>query len=557
MDLPITKTTMTPKEKIKFEFELEKEFKLNKDDTRHDLLTRVSGVPAKAGASGYQFAGYTTLERFYRGDQWEHNPAPGGSQRTDNYCAAIIDNLSSLVFDDDPEINCPTNDPSDELLEIKAEIKEKILLKVWEDNGFRVEFDETSKVGSLYGDSFIKGPWVEKDDKGKYVIKFSHIENPGSIRLIFADTGFKKLYGYIDTARVSHKKATVLWGKAAEAKGIKIEPSKTGTALGSRTDPDTMIPMVDIDEYWTDKVMGVFINDKLVDYWVHNWGFVPLQHIKNIYSPNRPYGKSYIEDILDPQLMYNKTNNDLANLLTWLSTVNLWGKNIEGMEALVSGLSKIYSVPDDGELHTFEKPGDAYITNTFAQQRRGAIVELSGISEQMLSSGQLSNSSGRALAMAFQGTIRKIAPRIKRYSLALEKLNENILKLTQIYYPNTKLIIGDDFRNKVFLPTTLLRNIVDTINKLQSGIISLDTAQREAGVNQPKMEQKVMKKNLADPLLGPQIARQPALLPRLTEGENQGGEAPMPGPGQRFAGQGGAVAANNQTAGGASATPVE
>src|SRR3990167_4762312 len=103
------------------------------------------------------------------------------------------------------------------------------------------------------------------------------------------------------------------------------------------------------------------------------------------------------------------------------------------MQALVAGLSRIYSLPDEGELHTFEKPGDPYITNTYVQQRRAAIIDISGISESMLSSSQVSVASGRALALAFQGVIRKLNPRMKRYAAALQSMNRNILKLYEIY----------------------------------------------------------------------------------------------------------------------------
>lgn len=315
--------------------------------------------------------------------------------------------------------------------------------------------------------------------------------------------------------------------------------------------------MVNVDEYWTDEVMAVFINDKLLTVYKHNWGFVPIQYVKNNYIPNYPYGKSDLEDVLDPQLAHNRTNNDLANLLKWISSVNLWGKNLEGMSALVAGLSRIYSLPEDGELHAFEKTGDPYVTNTYVQQRRSAIVEISGVSEALLSSSQVANASGRALALAFQGTIRKLNPRAKRYKSALKHLNENILKLYQIYYPETKKIIDGDYRSEVFLPTTLLRNIVDTINKFQSGLISQDTAMREVGVSQPNQEKKIMRKDLEDPILGPQVARQPSLLPRLSEGDNQGGQ-PAPGPGNApGASPAGAVAANNQQSSGAAPVPVQ
>lgn len=558
---------MTIKERLAFELGLQKDFSNYMDDTKTDLFARVNGVAAKAGATGWQFVGYTRLERFYRGDQWDHNEPPGASQRTDNYCAVIIDNTSSLIFDDKPEINCPVDDPTDELLEIKAEHKESLLWRVWEDNDFQTEFDEWAKVSSLYGDGFLVGPYMEKVDDdgfplasdakgGSWKICFHHVENPGSIRPIYLDNNFKQLYGYIDETPMSLRKGQSLYGEVAKKRGVVLVDELT-TATPNRMDPDTRTKVLKIQIYWTANVKAVFINQKLLDYSIHNWGFVPLEQIKNTYVPNYPYGKSDIEDVLDPQLSHNRTNNDLANLLRWLSTVNMWGKNLEGMEALVAGLSKIYSLPEDGELHTFEKPGDAYITNTYSQQRRSAIIDISGLSESSLSSSQLSVSSGRALAMAFQGTIRKLNPRLKRFAVALQHLNRNILKLYEIYYPETKLIIGGDYRSKVYMSATILRNIVDTINKFQAGLVSLDTAQREAGVSQPKMEQKMMKKDLSDPILGPQVARQPSLLPRLTEGENQPGQNPMPGPGQSpVAGQAGAIAANNQQASGAAPVPV-
>jgi len=563
-----TKSEMTPEEKKKFEYDLSVEFLGYKDDTKEDLNMRINGVAAKRGSTGKQFSGYTTLEQFYRGDQWDHDEAPGASQKTDNYCAVIVDNLSSLLFDDSPEINCPTDDPTDDLLELKAEMKERILWKVWKDNDFEVEFDAWSKQASLYGDAFLKGPWMEKvnkkgrvvgpEEKGEWKIRFQHIENPATIRLIFADSSYKKLIGFIQTDRISLTKANRLYGALAKAKGIKIEATTTSDPSISNISSETQIPMVNIEEFWDDEKMSIFINDKLLDYYKHDWGFVPLLYVKNNYVPNHPYGKSDIEDVLDPQLSHNRTNNDLANLLKWISSVNMWGKNLEGMQALVAGISRIYSLPDDGELHAFEKTGDPYITNTFVQQRRSAIVEISGVSEALLSSSQISNASGRALALAFQGTIRKLNPRAKRFRSGLQEMNSNILKLLEIYYPATKVFIEGDYRNEVHLPTTLLRNIVDTINKFQSGLISQDTAMREAGVAQPNLEKKLMKKDLQDPILGPQVARQPALLPRLSEGENQQGDQPQPAPGNApSASQAGAVAAGNQQASGAAPVPTQ
>lgn len=562
--MPLSKPK-TPEEIREAEFNISKEFMLAKDDTKRDLLGRINGISSKRGSSGKQLAGYTTLEQFYRGDQWDHDEPAGAAQKTDNYCSVIVDNLSSLIFDDSPEINCPTDDPTDDILELKAEMKERLLWRVWKDNDFEVEYDEWSKGASLYGDGFLKGPYMKKVDskgrsvspnaEGKWKICFGRVDNPGTISLVFEDASYRKLAGFIQADRISLAKAERMYGEAARRRGIKLQAELSQDPSLSTMTTDTNTPMVNIGEYWTDEVMAVFVNDKILDFWYHNWGFVPLQYVKNNYIPNHPFGKSDIEDVLDPQLSHNRTNNDLANLLKWISSINLWGKNLEGMSALVAGLSRIYSLPEDGEIHAFEKTGDPYITNTYVAQRRSAIVEISGVSEALLSSSQVANASGRALALAFQGTIRKLNPRAKRFRSALQHLNENILRLYEIYFPETKKIIEEDYRNEVHLPTTLLRNIVDTINKFQSGLISQDTAMREAGVAQPNLEKKLMKKDLEDPVLGPQVARQPALLPRLNEGQNQPGEQPLGGVGNQASAEG-ASRGQNQRASGAAPVPT-
>jgi hypothetical protein len=563
---PTKEVPMTSEQLITRDVALTKEFMGFKEDTKHDVDMRINGVVARRGSTGKQFSGYRTLEQFYRGDQWDHDEPAGASQRTDNYCAVIVDNLSSLLFDDSPEINCPTDDPTDDMLEVKAELKEKFLRKVWEDNDYEVEFDEWSKQGSLYGDAFMLGPYMEKVDKmgnvvdpestGDWKIRFRHIEDPGTIRLIFADSGNRKLLGFIHSDRIPLTKAQTLYGELARSRGIKIVADLNPNPSVSTMLNASSIPMVNIETFWDAEKCTLFINDKLLKVTYHRWGFVPLNYVKNNYVPNYPYGKSDIEDVLDPQLAHNRTNNDLANLLKWISSVNLWGKNLEGMQALVAGLSRIYSLPEDGELHAFEKTGDPYVANTYVQQRRTAIVEMSGVSEALLSGSQAGASSGRALALAFQGTIRKLNPRAKRYRIALKHLNENILKLAEIYFPESKKFIESDYRNEVYLPSTLLRNIVDTINKFQSGLISQDTAMREAGVAQPNLERRIMVKDLMDPVLGPQVARQPSLLPRLSEGENQPGDNPAAAGGApASASQDGAVSANNSQASGGKPVP--
>jgi len=569
---------MSPKEMQKFEEALKNEYIENKTETEKDLSFRLAGVSATRGSSGMQFVGYETLGQFYRGDQWDHDEPPGASQRTDNYCATIVDTFASLLFDAPVEVNCPSQDETDELLELKAEFKEKLLKKVYDDNDAdEIVFPELSKTGSLYGDSFIKGPLIDKNgstNKKEWKLKFYNVENPANIRVIFADENYKDLLGFIDTTAISPMRAEKLYSKQMQSRGLSvkdiIKKYKGSATAQYRSQPNitsqqTNQKMLHRNEYWTDQVMAIFLEDELIDWYWHDWGFVPLEYIKNIYVPNHPYGKSDIEDAIDPQLFYTRVNNDLANALKFLSSTNLKGKNLDGMEVLISGLSKIFNLPDDGELDPITRSGDPYAAGNFTEGRRKAILDITGTSEALMSSIQNGNISGRSMSMALQSVIRKLSPKIKRYQKALRSLNRNIFKLLEIYYPETKEIIMGDYTNEVSIISTLLRNIIDEINKLQSGVQSLTTTQKNLGIPQPKIEQKRMKQDLADPVLGPQTARQPGLLqinnPESamppTEGENGGGLPANPNQAGASASPGGSIAgANQRAAGGAMPAPA-
>jgi len=154
--------------------------------------------------------------------------------------------------------------------------------------------------------------------------------------------------------------------------------------------------------------------------------------------------------------------------------------------------------------------------------------------------------------------------KIKCHEAALFSLNRNIFKLFEKIWPETKEIIMEDYNNEITLVSTLLRNIIDEINKFQSGLQSLTTTQKNLGIPQPKIEQKRMKKDLADPVLGPQTARQPGMLQTQIqnpegsmEGSGEGEGLPStPNQGHTAAGQEGAVVAENQRAAGAAPSPV-
>jgi hypothetical protein len=89
------------------------------------------------------------------------------------------------------------------------------------------------------------------------------------------------------------------------------------------------------------------------------------------------------------------------------------------MEVMVHGLSKIFNMPEDGELEPIGRAGDPYASSNFVSGRRQAILDVTGTSEALMSSIQSSQVSGRSMSMALQSVIRKISPKIKRRFVSL------------------------------------------------------------------------------------------------------------------------------------------
>lgn len=569
------KPNMTAKERAAYEAGLIQEYTEADGETQQDLTYRIGGIKSTRGSSGFQFVGYKTLEQFYRGDQWDHDEPPGASQRTENYCAVIVDNFSSLLFDAPVEIHCQPGDETDELSVIKSEFKEKLLQKVYDDNDAdEIVFPDCSKVGAEFGDSFILGPFLDKNDsesKKDWKIVFYNVDNPANIRVRFGDKNYNEVQDFIDTTEISANKMIRQYGKLLAERNIDVatlvaKAKKRGNGKKLTTgQTGTNQLMVAVNRFWTDQDMALFLEDQFLTFWHHGWGFVPIQKIKNNYVPNHPYGKSDIEDVIDPQLAHTQTKNDLANALKFLSTINLKGKNLDGIEVLVHGLSKIFNLPDEGELDPIQRSGDPYASANQVSDNRRAILDVSGVSEALLATVSSNQISGRGLSMALQSVIRRLNPRIKRYQKSLRSLNANILKLYEIYFPETKQIIMGDYTSKVSIISTLLRNIIDELNKLQAGVQSLTTTQTNLGIPQPKIEQKRIKQDLSDPVLGPQVARQPGLLqPQLanpmgqgaTPGENGGTLPAQPNQAGTNVSPEGAVAAANQRTSGAAPIPT-
>jgi len=383
-------------------------------------------------------------------------------------------------------------------------------------------------VGSELGDSFIIGPFYNKNTKQ---IWFAPVKNPEQIRPMFSTRDYNELVGFIHHFRLTEAKARMIWGDALE--GVELSPYLSGKVGESQTQ------MLDVVQYWDDKEMILLLGggdnttagSMILDYDEHNWGFIPLQYVRNIIDPNGPFGISDMEIMLDAQVEYNESASYTSDVLRAAALPHIFGKNLEISE-FTAGTAQILDLGDESEVFANPMAGISAPWETYGASRQKDVWGLSGINEIMYGGPRVREATGRALSVLMQGVQNRIRGRQERWKLALQDLVAGIFRLMEIYVPGGKDLVQGQYGIDIFFPSTLVRNVAEEINKFNSKLQSQTTTMKNMGVPSPTREKKLINKELQDPITMAEISRNPGLqmqlMQQLQQQQQQEGQQASP-----------------------------
>jgi len=515
------------------------------------------------------YVGYNTLREFYKGKQWSYKPEEHGTMRTYNYCFVVVENMTAFLSSERPEIIHEPPKIADQLERVISEQITKFINVVHDYNKFHIQFQKGARVGSKTGDTFIFGPvW---DFENKQII-YHTIGRPELIRPIWRTDDFTEMAGFIMQYRIDLKYAEKIYAKQMKKRGIESlkEDSNAyeGETSQSASGNVTNQPMANVRVYWDDSEYILKINNIILDYMKHDWGFVPCQYIPNISLEDETKGTSDLENLLDPQQEYNIGSSSEKDILDAVAFPLLWGNNLDGMQEIQTGRGTVYDVPEEATLNAIQITGNPSVVDNYSKNRRSDIVAISRQNDVVISgASSVSQMSGRAMAVIMQGVNNSVSLRKPFWQAAFQNLNANILKLAETYVKGAKELIRNNYKTSVFISSAYMRSVVDELNKLTHKIQSLETTMKNSGISSPSEEIKIIKEEMKDPILNIELSRQPGLLrqwemeaaqiaqqaaqsqaqpqapgqPTLSEGENQPGESPEAAPGQRTATPAGAV----------------
>ena len=490
----------------------ERELKLDRyvtgldDGLQHDFNNRLNGDGI--------YVGYNTLREFYKGKQWSYKPEEQGTMRTYNYCFVVVENMTAFLASEEPEIIHEPPKIADPLERIISEQITKFLKVIHNYNKFHLQFQKGARIGSKTGDTFIFGPiW---DSVNKQII-YHTVGRPELVRPIWRTDDFTEMAGFTMQYRIDLKYAEKIYAKQMKARGIdslkKDSAAYEGQTSQSTAGNVTNQPMANVKVYWDDVEYYLKINNKILDYAKHDWGFVPCQYIPNIDLEDETKGTSDLENLLDAQQEYNIGSSGEKDILDAVAVPLLWGNNLDNVQEIQTGKGLILNLPEEASLNAIQITANPSVVDNYSKNRRGDIVALSRQNDVVISgSSSVAQMSGRAMAVIMQGVNNSVSLRKPFWKSALENINANILVLAEKYVPGAKELIRGNYKTSVFISSAYMRSVVDELNKLTHKIQSLETTMKNSGISSPSEEIKIIKEEMKDPILNIELSKQPGLL---------------------------------------------
>ena len=516
-----------------------------------DVFNRMYGVRTKTGW-GYRRAGYVISRDFYEGDQWTYTKEEGAAMDVVNFCRLTIENYVAFLTNEEPEIDIPPKDPTDDMENARVKVLEDVIKQIFDDNHFYNHWVDAAINQSMLGDAFIVGPfWDEQEKK----IWFSNVKRPEFIRVIWSDENYHRMEGFVYHYYMGLEAAYEKYKEPLNAMGIDLkalifQTMPADSTLRTKSQEELRVRIV---EGYDEQVHLFAIQDIIIEYEKHNNGFIPLVYIPNKPHPYLPWGISDIEDLLDPQRAYNEQASDMRDILKQVAYASIFGSNLD-VEEIQAGVSKIYDMGEEAKVWPDPRKTDYPFLNGYLGTTKSHVSSMGGLPDSFVGGAVPQNVSGRALSVIMTPIQNKLRGKEKRWTLALQSLIKNIELLMEKHIPGADMLIQHYYKSDIFFPGTLIRDVTEELNKMLQKAQSQYTTMKNVGIKDPKGEQDLMIKELSNKILMVELSKNPQMQAQFQGMLDQQGQ---PGQDEQdpMAG-GGAGGPGNPQAGPAAAAPT-
>ena len=461
-----------------------------------------------------------------------------------NYISKFCQKLHQALTNKPPKIKIKPMDEADEVETLRSEAVEEAILKVFRDNMFfPIIFKRTGMNQIRDGDMEIECKVLDDDEKGK------HIE------IGWAEDLLKILVGWDDAAGSSYSWIAYrdLWTtskimrefgyEATPISDSKIQTEKKGSHLkdqygvfASSPSPNQVpsgqntLPKARLVDWWGYRVIKkqlkvlnlIFINEDLVQFVVSDYKKIPRWIGHSFVSPGKPWSKSFIDDLIDPQVELNDRTGEEGDLVRVGAHQKFLVVNMSDFDAdsVRPGSGQlIYLEGENVDFKPLPMSISTFPSDTYLNRVTDHLFNI-GLPKITLSAGTAPY-TGRVGAIQYQPFIDIVDDLRVQWEIVLTELIGTIQQYFIDYFPELAPIMrehisdpetgegqdGDlvirevqfDWEN--ILPLSRSDKVIDSATLRDRGLISHATVLEEAGFRNPSGEIKKLKKEAADPEL--------------------------------------------------------
>lgn len=312
--------------------------------------------------------------------------------------------------------------------------------------------------------------------------------------------------------------------------GIKVKPDitpKNGSASGShgdewnteRTssvnipvgDEDAQTqPMATVTEYTTDELYVILIDEVICEYVKHEWGFNPWVLGHSLHMPGKSWSKSYIDDLMSPNIELNEVRNDARDYIRTASNAKYVARNMSDFDpgSIKPGSGQVIFIDGpDSDFSTLTQTVNTYPVDNYVNMTKSFIHDMLVPEVGFGSSG---SDSGRKSAIDYQTILDVTTDLRDSWELVLDEVIERIQILGSKYFPNVdfwKNPDTDEFEIRMVefgwedvMPISASDKIVNIMNKFQMGL-PFEKTFDELGYKDPRAIIEMMKQEAEDPVL--------------------------------------------------------
>ncbi len=269
-------------------------------------------------------------------------------------------------------------------------------------------------------------------------------------------------------------------------------------------------PMAQVTEYTTDEVYAIIIGERLCEYVKHDWSFNPWVIGHSLHMPGKPWSKSYIDDLMSPNIELNEVRNDARDYIRTASNAKYVARNMSDFdpESIKPGSGQVIFIDGpDSDFSTLTQTVNTYPVDNYVTMTKSFIHDMLVPEVGFGSSG---SDSGRKSAIDYQTILDVTTDLRDAWELVLDGIIERVQILGAKYFPNVDFWKNPDtneFEVRMMeygwedvMPISASDKIVNIMNKFQMGL-PFETTFEELGYKDPHAIMEMMKAEAEDPVL--------------------------------------------------------